>query len=686
MAGRPSSGLAFPPPTPLSHRYCLRPLHLLSHHLMRRSFPLILGLLLVWFQGASAQPADEARLLRFPAIHGDSMVFTYAGNLYTVPAAGGVARRLTNHEGFEMFARFSPDGKQIAFTGQYDGNTEVYLMPAEGGTPKRLTYTATLGRDDVSDRMGPNNIVIGWTPDGKNVLFRSRMNSFNPFIGQLFTVSTDGSLPEQLPLPRGGFGSYSPDGSKLVYNRIFREFRTWKRYRGGLADEIWTYDFKTKKTEQLTDNLASDIIPMWAGDKIYFLSDRDANKRFNIWRLDPKSKEPKQITKFKDFDCKFPSLGDKAIVFENGGYIFKLNLDTEEVSKVPVRILEDDASARGGLTNVSKNIASFGLSPDGKRAVFTARGDVFTVPAAHGMTRNLSNTPGVHDRDAEWSPDGKTIAYISDATGEDEIYTVPQNGGDRPTQLTSGGDTYKYDIKWSPDGKRIAWTDRNQRLQFVDVMSKKVTLANHATAFEIRDFAWSPDSKWLVFMRPEEASLSKIWLYSLDENKATEVTDGWYSVSSPRFSSDGKYLFFVSARDFSPIYGSTEFNHVYVDMQRLYLVTLAKATPSPFKPKQDEVDGDTPPKKDAKSPDAKKEAPKRPAPSRSISMASRIGCWQCLGRQRTISASARRAAWSISCAASAGICPASSLTMRPIKRKCRSAMSTASIFPPTARR
>ena len=442
---------------------------------------------------ATPQAADEARLLRFPAIHGDSVVFTYAGNLYTVPAAGGIARRLTNHEGFEMFARFSPDGKQLAFTGQYDGNTEVYLMPAEGGTPKRLTYTATLGRDDVSDRMGPNNIVMGWTPDGTSVLFRSRMNSFNPFIGQLFTVNVNGSLPEQLPLPRGGFASYSPDGSKLVYNRIFREFRTWKRYRGGLADEIWTYDFKTKKTEQLTDNPASDIIPMWAGDKIYFLSDRDGDERFNIWRLDPKSKETKQITKFTEFDCKFPSLGDKAIVFENGGYIYKLDLASEQVAKVPVRILEDAADARGGLTDVSKNIASFGLSPAGKRAVFTARGDVFTVPASHGITRNLTNTPGVHDRDADWSPDGKTIAYISDASGEDEIYTIAQDGSAKPVQLTSGGDTYKYGFKWSPDAKKIAWTDRKQRLQFIDLATKKVTLVNHATAFEIRDFAWSPD-------------------------------------------------------------------------------------------------------------------------------------------------------------------------------------------------
>ena len=211
--------------------------------------------------------ADEARLLRFPAIYEDRIVFTYAGDLYTVPSTGGVARKLTNHEGFEMFASFSPDGENIAFTGQYNGNTEVYLMPAGGGVPKRLTFTATLDRDDASDRMRPNNIVMTWKNDGKGIIFRSRMHSFNSFNGQLYCVSKSGGLAEELPLPRGGFCSFASDDSKLAYNRVFREFRTWKRYRGGMADDIWIYDFKTKKIENITNNPAQDIIPMWRGDK-----------------------------------------------------------------------------------------------------------------------------------------------------------------------------------------------------------------------------------------------------------------------------------------------------------------------------------------------------------------------------------------------------------------------------------
>ncbi len=424
-------------------------------------------------------PNGEARLLRFPATHGDQVVFTYAGNLYTVPATGGVARKLTGHVGFEMFARFSPDGKRLAFTGQYDGNTEVYVMPAEGGVPKRLTFTATLGRDDVSDRMGPNNIVMGWTPDGRHIVFRSRMREPNDFIGQLYLVPVEGGLPKQLPLPRGGFCSYSPDGKKLAYNRVFREFRTWKRYRGGMADDVWIYDFDTKKTENVTNNDASDIIPMWAGNKIYFLSDRDENKRFNLFSLDLDTKETRQLTHFKDYDVRFPSLGDRAIVFENGGYVYRFDLAAQRAVKVPVRILEDHAGARGGLRDVSKEIRSYEIAPDGKRALFSARGDLFTVPAKDGPTRRLTASSGVHERNPKWSPDGKWIAFISDASGEDEIHVMPQEGG-KSRQLTGDGDTYKYALEWSPDGKKILWADKKLRLQYVDVATKKVTRVDRA--------------------------------------------------------------------------------------------------------------------------------------------------------------------------------------------------------------
>lgn len=531
----------------------------------------------------------ETRLLRFPAIYENQIVFTYAGDLYTVSTTGGIARRLTNHEGFEMFARFSPDGKQIAFTAQYDGNTEVYLMPSEGGIPKRLTFTATLGRDDVSDRMGPNNIVMGWKHDNKNIVFRSRMNSFNAFKGKLYIASIDGKLPEELPLPNGGFCSFSPDDKKLAYNRIFREFRTWKRYRGGLTDDIWIYDFETKKIENVTNNPASDIIPMWSGDKIYFLSDRDENKRMNLYVYNLSNKQTKKLTDFKEYDIKFPSLGNNAIVFENGGYIYRFDLSNEKYEKVPIVIKEDMVLSRGGFINVSKSITNSDISPDGKRALFGARGDIFTVPAKYGPTRNLTKTPGVHERSSSWSSDGKWIAFISDQSGEDEIYIIAEDGSAQPKQLTKNSDTYKYQLVWSHDSKKIMWADKKLRLRYVDIDSKEVVDIATAKAFEFNNYSWSPDSKWIAYVKPEEETLNKIYLYSIEKKTSYEVTDGWYTVSQPVFSTDGKYLFFVSNRDFNPTYSVVEFNYAYQYMSRIYLLTLAKTIESPFKPKSDEV-------------------------------------------------------------------------------------------------
>jgi tricorn protease len=530
--------------------------------------------------------SQEARLLRFPAIHGNQIVFTYAGDLYTVSASGGVARKLTNDVGFEMFARFSPDGKWLAYTGQYDGNTEVYLMQSQGGVPKRLTYTATLGRDDVSDRMGPNTIVMTWRDD-KTIVYRSRRIERNDFIGQLFVANVDGGIPEQLPVPRGGFCSFSPDKKKMAYNRVFREFRTWKRYRGGQADEIWIYDFESKKIENLTNNGGQDIIPMWSGNKIYFASDRDS--RMNLFVYDLPTKQTKKLTNFTEFDVKFPSLGDNAIVFENGGYIYKMDVASEKVEKVAIQILEDYDIGRGGWRDVSKEITNWEISPDGSRALFGARGDVFTVPAKNGNTRNITGTSGVHERNAKWSPDGKWIAYISDTSGEDEIYIHSQDGSAAPTRLTKNADTYKYQPYWSPDSKKLLWADKKLRLQYVDVESKKVTLVAQAKAWEYSDYAWSPDSKWIAYAQAEEKKQTTVNLYSLDGDKTHAVSDGWFDSFQPAFSSDGKYLFFVSDRTFNPTYGNTEWNHTYRDMSSIYLVTLAKETKSPFAPKSDEV-------------------------------------------------------------------------------------------------
>jgi tricorn protease len=537
---------------------------------------------------AVAFSQTETRLLRFPAVHGNQIVFSYAGDLYTVSSKGGTARKLTSDDGYEMFARFSPDGKRIAFTAQYDGNTEVYLMPSEGGIPKRLTYSATLDRDEVSDRMGPNSIVMGWK-DANQIIYRSRGTQWNDWKGDLLLASAEGGLSEKLPLPRGGFCSYSPDGKKLAYNRVFREFRTWKRYRGGQADDVWIYDFGSKQTINITNNPAQDIFPMWTGTKIYFISDRDENKRFNLFVYDTGNKQTQKLTSFADFDIKFPSLGDDAIVFENGGYIYRFDLKSQKAEKVPISVSDDQAGGRGGWIDVSRNIVNYEIAPDGNRALFGARGEIFTVPAKYGNTRNLTNTSGTQERASKWSPDGKWIAYISDASGESEIYIMPEDASAPGKQLTLGADTYKYFVEWSPDGKKLLWADKKLRLQYVDVDSGAVTLVAQAKTWEISEFNWSPDSRWIAYTQQEDAKMPTVYLYSVDDKTTVPVTDGWFDSGQPSFSADGKYLFFVSDRTFNPTYGQNEFNYSYRDMSKIYLVTLAKDAKSPFEPKSDEV-------------------------------------------------------------------------------------------------
>lgn len=551
---------------------------------MKKNFLFLSVLLSIVF--SSFGQSTETRLLRFPTIAGNQIIFSYSGELYSVSKVGGIARKLTNDVGYEMFAKYSPDGKTVAFTAQYDGNTEVYIMPSEGGIPKRLTITATLSRDDISDRMGPNNIVMGWK-DNQNIIYRSRKQTFNDFKGQLFLANINGGLSEELPLPVGGFCSYSPDLSKLAYNRVFREFRTWKYYKGGMADDIWIYDFKTKKIENITNNISQDIQPMWIGNNIYFISDRD--RIMNLFVYNTISKETRKLTQFTDFDIKFPTAGKESIVFEQGGFIYTFNLNTEKAEKVAITIYDDFVNSRNQMKDASKSIGSSTVSPDGKRVALGARGDVWTLPTKTGITKNLTQTSCVHERNVAWSPDGKNIAYISDATGEDEIYIQKYDGSEKAVQITRNADTYKYQIVWSPDSKKITWSDKMNRIQFVNIDTKEITLIDQSKDGEFNEYSWSPDSKWVAYSKPDKMSETKIYLYELSSNKKTAVTDGWYDCGNPSFSSDGKYLFFTSNRDFNPTYSWTEWNHSYSDMTKVYFLTFSKETKSPFEPINDEV-------------------------------------------------------------------------------------------------
>ncbi len=365
---------------------------------------------------AVGQEMQEGRLMRFPDIHKDKIVFYYAGDLWLASNSGGVARRLTTSPGRELFPKFSPDGKWIAFTGQYDGNFNVYVMPAEGGQPKQLTFYQGSAQP-LSDRMGVHNEVITWFPDSKRILFLSRADASNGWTKRPYSVSIDGGLPEPMPVDQGGLTSFSPDGSKMAFNGIFRNFRTWKRYTGGLAQSITIYDLKSNTSEDVPHTDWTDTFPMWHENTIYFTSDRGAEHHLNLYGYDIGSKQVEQLTHFDDYDVMWPSLGPDSIVFENGGYLYTFDFQSKQPKKLTVYVPGERDQTMPHWVNAAKNVTEFDIAPDGKRAVFAARGDVFTVPAKEGSVRNLTRTTGIREKQVAWSPDGRWIAYTSDRTG-----------------------------------------------------------------------------------------------------------------------------------------------------------------------------------------------------------------------------------------------------------------------------
>ena len=529
----------------------------------------------------------EGRLMRFADIYKDKIVFSYAGDLWLVSSAGGEARRITTDPGLELFPKFSPDGKWIAFTGQYDGNFNVYVMPADGGEPKQLTFEPDV--TVVPERMGPNNMVINWLPDSRHILFLSRRDTFNDWFGRLFKISIDGGLPERLPIDKGGLTAFSPDGTKIAYNRIFRNFRTWKRYTGGMAQDIAIYDFKNNTYERITDYPGTDTYPMWHGDTIYFGSDRGPEHRINIYSYSLKTKQTKQLTDFKDYDVDWPSLGPDAIVFTNGGYLYTFDLKTQKAKKLTVYLAGDRDLARPHWSNVARFVTDFDISPEGNRAVLTARGDIFTVPAKEGSIRNLTQTPGIREKNAAWSPDGKWIAYLSDRSGEEEIYITSQDGMGSETRITTDGKMARMPPVWSPDSKKLLFADKDLRLFYVDIDQKTPVLIDEGKYFDITQYAWAPDSKWVAYAKMEENTNSTINLYSLADKKITPVTTSFTSSNSPSFDPGGKYLLFLSQRDYNEVIGVYDFEFSNPKATRVYVVTLRADLPSPFAPQSDEA-------------------------------------------------------------------------------------------------
>ncbi len=533
-----------------------------------------------------AADRQEARLLRFPAVGGDQIVFSYAGDLYRVGIDGGEAVKLTSHVGYEVFPRISPDGKTVAFTGQYDGNTEVYTIPVAGGEPRRVTWSGLVGRDMVGERMGPNNIVMCWTPDGKQIVYRSKQWCFSGLRGQLMTVPATGGPGVEIPTTEGGFCSYSPDGRKLALNRMFREFRTWKYYRGGQADDIWINTVGTTKLEKITDNDAQDIFPMWIGNEIYYLSDRD--RTMNLFVYDTRTKATRKVTDFTEYDCKFPSFSKDYVVFENGGYIYKYDVRKGTCEKVTVYLESDNLYSRPEYKNVSDRLNSYSLSPDGERVLLVGRGDVFSLPARKGDVRNVTHTPGAHEREAEWSPDGKNVAWFSDKDGEYQVYVAPSNDMEHPRRLTHFSDGYPSNLQWSPDGKTLYFNTLKRDIYSLDVASGKLDRIIVSQTSAPRGFTLSADGSWATYTMGLDNDISAVYLYDVASGKSYQVTDRWYDASGPMFSQDGKYLFFTSGRELRSQYSQVEWNASYNINSYVFVIPLAKDTPDPTTMTSDE--------------------------------------------------------------------------------------------------
>ncbi|MBR0499682.1 MAG: PD40 domain-containing protein [Bacteroidales bacterium] len=522
---------------------------------------------------------QEARLLRFPAVGGDNIVFSYAGDLYRVGVTGGTAVKLTSHVGYEVFPRISPDGKTVAFTGQYDGNTEVYTIPVTGGEPCRITYSALVSRDMVGERMGPNNIVMCWTPDGKQIVYRSKTHTFSGLRGQLCKVNSQGGPAEEIPTTEGGFCSYSPDGKKLAMNRMFREFRTWKYYRGGQADDIWINTVGTTKLEKITDNDAQDIFPMWIGDEIYYLSDRD--RTMNLFVYNTKTKETRKVTDFTEYDCKFPSYSKDYVVFENGGYIYKYDVKAGKCEKVTIYLENDNVYGRPEYRNVGNQMFAYSLSPDGERVLIIARGELFSLPARRGPVQNLSDTPGGHEREAVWSPDGKHIAWFSDKDGEYQVYVAPADNPANATKMTNFKDGYPSNLQWAPDGKTLYFSTLKREVCSLDIDSRICKTVLGGMEGSPRGFTLSADGTWAAYTMDLANDMTAVYLYEVATGKSYQVTDRWYPSSSPVFSQDGKYLFFTSSRSLQSQYSRVEWNASYNMSDYVFVVPLAKGTPDP---------------------------------------------------------------------------------------------------------
>ncbi len=570
---------------------------------------IILGSMLGFFPaGSSARAAEDrvsARMMQMPAVSATQIAFCYGGDIWIAPKTGSSAVRLAATKGPASFPHFSPDGKWLAFTGNYEGNEDIYVIPVNGGDPRRVTHHG-----------GPDR-VLGWYPDGKSILFESKMHAFTDRVGQFYKVSATGGLPEQLPAPYGEFGAISPDGAKLAFTPTSTEFATWKRYRGGMAPDIWIYDLAKGTAENLTNNPANDSLPMWHGSTLYFISDRDEYERRNLWACDMESKQTRQVTHFTDTDVHFPSIGPDDIVFEARGRLYLLDLASEKSREVDISVITDRVTLRPRVENVSGQIKNEAISPTGKRVAFEARGEIFTVPVGEGITRNLTQSSGSAERYPAWSPDGRWIAYFSDRTGEYELTIRPSDGKGPEQTLTHLGPGWRYTPQWSPDGKKVAFIDSAMKLQLFDMDSKKVTVVGqelwqyHGNLDRFR-VSWSPDSRWLTYSHDLENRQDAIMIYDVEHAANHQVTSGFYDDDQPVFDPEGRYLFYRSKRNFDPLYSDFDNTWIYTNGEVLVAVPLRVDIISPLAPRNEEE----PMRMPIEEPKAQEKAPEpKPAPT-----------------------------------------------------------------------
>ena len=527
-----------------------------------------LFLLILVFAGISAIAQNP--MMQYPDIYENTIVFVSGGDIWKTNADGGIATRLTFSDGHENFPKFSPDGKLIAFTGEYDGNSDVYVMNVNGGEITRLTYHP--GTDEV----------IGWNQTKNKIMFTSGRNSTSRYT-KMFLISPDGTGLEEMIMYDAARGSFSPDGSKIAYNKDAQDNATWKRYKGGRAQEVYIYDFKTNEETNISSYNGADQFPMWIGNNIYYSSDKD--RVLNIYAYDTNTKKTEQVTKHTEYDVRFPSEGSNKIVYVVGGDIWKLDIATKESNRVPVQILADMEETRPFMKDISQDIQGINISPSGKRGLVVARGEVFTVPETDGPTRNISNNCGARDKDAVWSPDGKWIAYLSDKTGEYEIYLANPNGKEEAIKLTTHTDGYRHTLKWSPDSKKIAYTDQTLTLYYIDIATKAITKVDKEEyenvdvsqdVKSIYDYSWSPDSRFITYSRMNKDFVYQIYVYSLETKAINCLGNGLFSDSNPVFTKDGDYIIFISNRRFEPTYCDIEWELVYQKVAGIYAIALRK--------------------------------------------------------------------------------------------------------------